>query len=280
MVDGIGSNLCMFDKSDKCGGTYSFKDIQKVIGTGEQFEKWDEMVRISEIFKMASICDDYIICPLCLKWGCIFEIPTGYNGNFFIKCGACSQEFCNVCKRKAHGKRSCNELVFDADESMERRLEIIDKRLEDIVTKATTHNCTICGTSYVKIEGCNLIQCAKCGGLSCYLCNMKLYIRNNTKYWHFTGHELADRDAKCPLWNNRAGDGKENQGNTEFNQSKVQEQLVEFILCNLSTSINSGDLIVSRIEKMFEKDKEYSNFVGMIKELMVTIDTNQLTTFE
>ena len=267
IVDGIGSYGCMFNKSDKCGGEYTNIDIIKVINNPEKQKKYDELINISEIHKMASICDDYVICPLCCKWGCIFEIPIGYKENFYIPCGKCGERWCNICKRKSHADRSCYKLEFNEDETLEQRIDIIDHLIQELVTKALTHCCSTCGCSYIKEEGCNLMVCPKCESMTCYLCNMKLYYKNNTKYWHFEGHELSDPDTHCTLWNNIAGDGKVNQGNTEFNEKSVKNALLNFISENNIVNLDISLLICRRIVHIFEKDKEYKNIVTLFNSL-------------
>ena len=271
MSNGIASNTCMFDKSDKCGGTYSNKDIEKVINESsnpEMLLKWNELIDISEILKMASICDDYIICPLCCKWGCIFEIPAGVVGNFYIPCERCNERWCNVCKRKAHGNRSCYKLEFEINETTEKKTDIIDHMLQEIITKTLTHCCTSCGCAYIKDEGCNLMICPNCDGLSCYICNMRLYIKNNTKYWHFSGHELSDSNATCPLWNNEAGDGKEAQGNTEYNKNAIKDEIMKFVKANIN-NLEVSKLICNRLLKIFEKDKENIDIIKQIAKKII-----------
>ena len=275
MSNGIGSNTCMFNKSDKCGGIYSNKDIEKVIMQTDnttcqvkntiKLEKWNELIDISEILKMASICDDYIICPLCCKWGCIFEIPAGVIGNFYIPCAKCNERWCNVCKRKAHGNRSCYKLEFTATETTDKKIAVIDHILQEMITKTLTHCCTSCGCAYIKDEGCNLMICPNCDGLSCYICNMRLYIKNNTKYWHFSGHELSDSNATCPLWNNEAGDGKEAQGNTEYNKNAIEEELMKFV-ANNNSNIQIAKLICERIVNLFEKDKHNKEYIKFARD--------------
>jgi hypothetical protein len=265
ITDSIGSYSCMFNKSDKCGGEYSISDINTVINNPEKQEKWDELINISEIHKMASICDDYVICPLCCKWGCIFETPAGFQGNVYIPCEKCGERWCNLCKRKSHSHISCYKLEFNEEETIDKRIEIIDRMIQELVTKALTHCCSTCGCSYIKEEGCNLMMCPKCESMSCYLCTMKLYYKNNTKYWHFVGHELSDPDAQCALWNNIAGDGKTNQGNTEFNESAVKRSLINFITENRD-NVEISILICKRILTIFEKDKEYTKLIEIINK--------------
>ena len=261
-TDGIGSNMCMFDKESKCGGEYSIELMNSVLPTLEQQLEWQELLNISEIYKLASICDDYVICPLCCKYGCIFEIYPGANQDrYYIPCAKCNKKWCNICKRKQHGNQSCYKLNFSEDESEDKQIIIINNMIQDITTKALTHCCSTCGCPYIKEEGCNLMICSKCNSMSCFLCNMKLYYKNNVKYWHFIGQELAEPNAVCPLWNNIAGDGKENQGNTEFNELAVKKELLKFISANIS-SHNIMHKIITQLTIQFEKDKKYENFIS------------------
>lgn len=266
--NGMAGTVCIFDKSDKCKGEYSPEIIENVLTltNPEIKDKWAELVHIGEITKMASICDDYVICPLCCKWGCIFEIPAGVMINFYIPCGGCSRSWCNVCKRPAHEGRTCYKLEFHNEESREKRCDIIDHMIQEIVTKSLTHCCSTCGCSYIKEEGCNLMICPKCDSMSCYLCNMKLYYKNNTKYWHFAGHELSDPDAQCRLWNNDAGDGKVNQGNLEFNQKAIETELIKFTKANHPGNV--GELICERIIHTFVKDVEYKKIVTIFTDML------------
>lgn len=269
MTDGIGSNICMFDKNEKCGGSYKNSDIAKVIEKPEILEKWNELIDIADILKLASICDDYLICPLCCKWGCIFEVPAGISGRFYISCGRCKEQWCNICKRRAHGNSSCYQLNFSNDENEKRKEEIIDHMIQEIITKTLTHCCSSCGCAYIKEEGCNLMMCPNCDGLSCYICGMRLYIKNNTKYWHFSGHELSDPNATCELWNNVAGDGKEAQGNTEYNKNAVEKEIKKFVNSNTP---EIKKLICKRIIILFDKDKEYSELIKNFSNIILKIN--------
>jgi len=266
--DGIAGLECMFDKSEKCSGCYKEYDIQNSLLDADTFSKWTETSMNCEIIKLASICDNYMICPLCCAWGCIFDTPPGVGNRhaFYIPCGKCGEQWCTLCKRKSHGSRSCYELHFQENEGQDIQTSVIDKMLQDITTRVLTHCCTICGCTYIKEEGCNLMTCPKCNGMSCYICGMKLYMKDNTKYWHFTGHDLADRDANCPLWNNKAGDGKAKQGNTSYNMELVEKEFIEFI--NSNKNIIGGNdiikLIKLRIKGLFGKDKDYRGIINKI----------------
>lgn len=292
LSDGIASLECMFNKHDHCHGQYTEENINHALAsqaittrdiepttnlaateltepiiTTFSYSKWQEVMAASEIIKFAGICDNYVICPLCCKWGCIFEIPVGAEKYpFYIRCAACTKEWCTLCKRDKHASRSCYELAFTEAEqtNVDVMGRVIDKMIQDIATRALTHCCGICGCSYVKEEGCNLMTCPKCNGMSCFICGMKLYYKGDTKYWHFTGHEKADRDAKCPLWNNYAGDGQEKQGNSAFNLANIEKEFCKFISSNANNR-KISKLICQRIIANYEKDKTFTNILKNLK---------------
>jgi hypothetical protein len=282
--DGIASLECMFNKHEHCHGQYTEEHIKHSLELQEtneaaatitetrvmdglRYSKWQEVMAASEIIKLAGICDNYLICPLCCKWGCIFEVPVGAEKYpFYIRCAACKKEWCTLCKRGAHAARSCYELAFTETElaDIKGMGRVVDKMIQDIATRALTHCCGICGCSYVKEEGCNLMTCPKCNGMSCFICGMKLYYKGDTKYWHFTGHDKADRDARCPLWNNYAGDGKEKQGNTAFNLASIEKEFYNFISSNKNNR-QISKLICQRIIANYEKDNTFVNILKNIR---------------
>jgi TRIAD3 protein (E3 ubiquitin-protein ligase RNF216) len=268
--DGIASLECMFNKHDKCGGEYTEYDIRKALEYDDaSFAKWQDLFHTSEIIKLAGICENYIICPLCCKWGCIFDVPVGSEKlGFGITCSNCKKQWCTLCKRAWHHGRICYELVFtEKEDKIEKQTEIIDKMIHDIATRALTHCCSICGCQYIKEEGCNLMTCPKCYGMSCFICSMKLYYKGDTKYWHFTGHDKSDPNATCPLWNNHVGDGKANQGNTEFNIKAIDREFWNFINSNLNNKMVTR-LICSRIIKIYDKDKQFTDTLKNIRKFV------------
>lgn len=257
LSDGIASLECMFHKGEQCGGQYTEDDIQNAIGI-EDMTRWRDVMTNTEIIKLAGVCENYLICPLCCRWGCIFEIPVGAEKlGFGITCGNCKDQWCTLCKRAWHPNRTCYEIIFsDKERDPQIQAQVIDKMIENIATRALTHCCSICGCQYIKEEGCNLMTCPKCNGMSCFICNAKLYYKGDTKYWHFTGHDKADPDARCPLWNNFAGDGKSNQGNTEYNLKAITQEFIHFAEANKKQR-DIVKLICSRILKIYEKDKPF-----------------------
>ena len=178
----------------------------------------------------------------------------------------CTLKWCNLCKREAHKGSSCYKLIFKDAESDDMRIQIIDTMIQNSISKALTHTCSTCGAAYIKEEGCNLMMCSHCGGMSCYLCSAKIYYKEGRgKYWHFAGHEFSEPDSKCLTWNNTVN-GVEKQGNTEFNNDKIIRELVLFIINNNEYISKS---IYNRILFLYEKDDEFNFIVKKLKELNI-----------
>ena len=275
----IGSYECMFNKFDKCRGEYTITAIDTIIDNfydteiekyseknAELKTKWIELVKRTDIYKLASLCDDYVICPLCRGWGCIYESNPFEKDKVYIDCHNCKLKWCNICKREAHGDESgCYTLKFKPEENDEQRIQIIDVMIQNIISKALTHNCSTCGCAYIKEEGCNLMYCSHCDGMTCYICNANIYYKEGKgKYWHFAGHEYSDPDATCLTWNNLANDGQENQGNTNYNNKKILKELINLILNN---SLMTGEIIYSRIIFLYEKDIEFKFILQKMEEI-------------
>ena len=270
----IGSYECMFNKAEKCNGEYNSSIISAILSSSEsnttdttntKLTRWKELITITDIFKLANICDNYIICPLCRKWGCILETDPRTTKPIQIKCMNCNLKWCHLCKREAHKGSSCYKLKFKEDESEDMRIQIIDTMIQNSISKALTHACSTCGAAYIKEEGCNLMVCSHCGGMSCYLCDAKIYYKEGRgKYWHFTGNEFSEPGATCVTWNNTVDDGKEKQGNTDYNNSKIIRELVKFITNNYD---HVSKIIYKRILFLYEKDVEFTFIVKQLEFL-------------
>ena len=303
----IGSYECIFNKAEKCGGEYTITSINTIfenfyeteteskpeskpeykpeseiiiysnktstsVKNDELKSNWLKLVTLTDIYKLANVCDDYVICPLCRGWGCIFEEDHRVKNKVYINCQNCTLKWCSLCKREAHGddpaaagEYDCYSLNFKDTETDDQRITIIDTLIQDIISKALTHNCSTCGCAYIKEEGCNLMVCSHCGGMSCYLCNAKIYYKEGKgKYWHFAGYEYSDPDTTCTVWNNIADDGQENQGNTNYNNTKILKELILLILNN---SKITGKIIYDRIIFLYEKDESFNFIVKVFEEL-------------
>jgi len=281
LINDIGNNECMFNVSDKCEGIYNDSIIDKVIDTPEKKEKWNELIKITNIFKIANICDNYQICPLCRKWGCILDTTNDVTITCYgiinndikltIKCEQCHLSWCNTCKREAHGNDSCYKLKFKDNETNEKECEVIDKMIVDIISNSVTKKCATCGCAYIKEEGCNLITCNKCYGMTCYLCNSKIYFKEGKgKYWHFIGHDYSDEYAVCRLYNNNPGEGSVVEGNSIHIKKEIIKEIFNFI--NENEDI-IGNIINTRLHILYEKDEDYKFIVEIIDEHIVNRNT-------
>ena len=284
IFNNIGTYDCMFNKAEKCNGTYTFTSVGKVFGMdgmdgidGNKLSTWLELVNITDICKMSNICDNYNICPLCRKWGCIFEpepridnsdATDAYNN---IECMNCKLKWCTLCKRETHIGKSCYKLNFTNKETLEQCIHIIDNRIQDIISKILTHKCSTCGYAYIKPEGCNLVSCEHCGGMTCYLCNAKLYYKEERgKYWHFIGNEFSDIDATCILWNSNSigADRKDKDGNKNYNNKKIISEIMLFLSNNIEFK-NTHKLIFERILFLYKKDNEFTYIIDELKKLVI-----------
>ena len=209
IANNIGTYECMFHNAEKCNGEYKPTLVHDICDKDSKLSKWKELVTITDIYKLSNVCDNYIICPLCRSWGCILDIEPGNTEPMNVKCLNCNLEWCNLCKREAHRDASCYKLVFTETETLEKRISIIDTMIQNIMTKILTHTCSTCSSAYIKEDGCNLMYCSRCGGMSCYICNTKIYYKpGKSKYYHFVGHEFSASDAVCPIWNNNFDDNR------------------------------------------------------------------------
>jgi len=288
----IGTYDCMFNKAEKCNGTYTITSINKLFDVdhvGNTLSIWQELVNITDIYKMANICDNYKICPLCRKWGCIFEpdpqienadADNDNDNNSNIECMNCKLQWCTLCNRATHIGNSCYKLNFTDKETPEQYIHIIDNRIQDIISKVLTHKCSTCSCAYTKEEGCNLMTCAQCGGMTCYLCNAKIYYKaGRGKYWHFIGHELSDSDAKCHLWNRTSDDSdvsdvrdvrdvREDKdcrnGNKDYNNKKIISEIMLFLSKN---NDKTKKIIYDRIMFLYEKDNEFTFIIEKFRSV-------------
>ena len=271
LINNIGNNECMFHGAEKCNGIYNDNVIDKVIDNPETKEKWDEMISITNIFKLSNICDNYQICPLCRKWGCIFDTTnsdtinndtTNSDTKLTINCQHCHLSWCNNCKRESHGDDSCYKLKFKEHETEEQQCEIIDKMILDTISSIITRKCATCGCAYIKDDGCNLMTCYKCCGMTCYLCNAKIYYKEDKgKYWHFIGNDFSDEDAVCSLFNNNPGEGSTTEGNSLHTKKNIIKELYNFMSHNEGKIVY---LIGKRLRILCEKDEDYKFIIEII----------------
>ena len=191
------------------------------------------------VTQFAAICDDFQICPFCNIWGCI--VVDDYN-NPWIPCENCAKTWCKKCRGEGH-RGNCNIIG-------EPTIEKVRQRVAMIIDEAYMRKCPYCNTPYIKDFGCNLMECEKCKGMMCFICNQKLVPKKingvSRKYWHFKGSGCSEPGANCPLYNDITG-GTEDQGNQEYIDSIVKQRCSELINAN-------DDLTGKMIRKVLKKE--------------------------
>ena len=274
LQSGIVTKACMFDASDKCGGEYVITQILSHLDV-DKGKKFEECLELETIKQLAAVCDNYQICPLCNKFGCIVENLQGMGGWVYLPCGRCGVSWCSRCQKKSHGQDYCYKFNFTEDTVEEEKNKIIDEVIQNIIYEKMTHYCLKCTRRFVKEEGCNLMTCPSCSTMSCYICNeiLKPDALGN-KYWHFTGHTGSSVVAKCPLWNNQAGDGKDNQGNTEYNIKQIFTELKVLIQQNPNRELQR--LIYKRICIHYKDEKQNSLLSSHLLALNYKMDIVKL----
>lgn len=240
---------CVFNGQDNCNGEYDIEIVKSLISV-EDVKKFEEYLDIQLINEFASICENYKICPLCKKYGCIVD---EVNQWLYVKCGKCDKTWCSKCMEIEHGNNPCYMLTFNNDVKYDDIILKIDKMISNLASDTLTHSCVRCKNKYIKDEGCNLMTCEKCGSMSCYICGIELFKdATGNKYKHFKNQIGSTINSKCPLWNNIAGDNKINQGNTEFNIKKIMLVMDNFMLVNTDNKIRFE--IYKRIYENFRKE--------------------------
>ena len=217
-------NCMLSPKSDKsfCCGTYNYEDIKYCIKL-DQFEQFEIQCQSINVKYFSTILTNYQICPKCEKFGIIVEDKTIKN----LKCECCSYEWCINCKQLSHIGDPCFKFKDSID------ISILNKTVDEILSKSLSHTCPSCNTLYIKEEGCNAITCSNCKKHSCYLCGIDISNLKDGKYEHF-------RTSKCELWNDR---NDNNHGNLAFNKKKA------ILECEKLLDINKDNKIIYDILK-------------------------------
>lgn len=103
-------------------------------------------------------------------------------------CPECKSKTCAMCGQAYHVGMTCQQMQ-----------EIDKNRLvEEKMNEAIVRTCPKCQAQFVKEEGCNKMECPRCGSWICYLC--KQIIPKNVGYNHFWRNPGVCPPDKCPLW--------------------------------------------------------------------------------
>jgi hypothetical protein len=235
--------ICMFNSINKCGEIYNQESAFYVLSNDIKiYEQYIDYQQVDSATKIASVIDNYHICPFCSKWGIIVEnqFPDIFHPQNIknITCENCSTMFCINCRKEYHGNDTCNKIYRP-------NKDIIRQTIDRVIDDSTIHNCPKCFTKYSKEDGCNLMTCPSCKTYSCYLCNLIIKPLNGRKYWHFSNDKGC-----CPLYNHLGiSDNKYiTKGNINFNNTKVVESLKNLVLENID-NIDVKKMIISDIKQ-------------------------------
>jgi hypothetical protein len=111
------------------------------------------------------------------------HIATRSNTTRFVcKSPSCSRKSCMKCQKAWHDPHVCHEPLILS----------LRKSVEAARTAAIKRVCPRCGTSFVKMSGCNKLTCV-CGYSMCYLCRKNIGKAGNNDaggegYRHFCEH--------------------------------------------------------------------------------------------
>ncbi|XXG94323.1 hypothetical protein Hte_000577 [Hypoxylon texense] len=146
-----------------------------------------ERIEQEAALRMAGI-ENLETCPFCPYAA---EYPPASADKEFrcIKPG-CEKVSCRLCRKESHIPKSCAEAALDQGISARHELE-------EAMTAALVRNCNKCKNPFLKVDGCNKIQCTKCGTFQCYVCRQT--IKN---YDHFNDVARGGKKGQCPLFDN------------------------------------------------------------------------------
>lgn len=236
---------CVFNSSDNCAGEYDIQIIRCILEP-ELFEKYNEYIIMSETKKLASIIDNYQMCPKCMKYG----IEMNVKEKAEVKCLRCGYSWCNLCKKDFHTDHcyviKLNKTVADKDFIIN-----IDNTINDIKSKKTIHECPHCSITFIKTDGCNLMLCTNCKGHSCYICGIKIFQKSNSYYHNFKGHALNDGSGKCDLFNNGLTESVVD-GNYKYNNKEIIKEYD--LMLDVNKDEKTRKLLYDRIKISYGKE--------------------------
>ena len=268
---------CMFNTTG-CVGRYNDYDLMSILSESD-YAKYLECLEVEQAMNMAKIFNNYCLCPFCSKFALTIDdienMPDTYLG---IKCQRCDKSWCVKCRNEAHVPEPCGKIkVLDKD--------IISRTIERTIDDATIHKCPKCFTKYKKEEengACNLMTCPTCHTYSCYICGIiiepKIISDVTVKYWHFKGHNNANKNSHCELYYKYGTQKEIDEGNKEYNNKKIAEGLEKLITINIS-NLEIACEIVRQINALKFKIKSFPQIDLILekeKSLSTPINTHDI----
>ncbi|KAI1814646.1 hypothetical protein GGS20DRAFT_585244 [Poronia punctata] len=180
---GMGKYQLTCVSIDGCTAGFSAAERDKFIGKNS-ITALDRLEQ-EDVLRMAGI-EDLETCPFCPYAA---EYPAiDVNKEFRCDSPTCGQVSCRLCRKTSHIPKTCAEM--SADSSLEAR-----HKLEEAMSEALIRRCNKCKNPFVKVDGCNKIQCTKCRTVQCDVCRKTI-----TDYSHFDNTSRGGKKGQCPLF--------------------------------------------------------------------------------
>ena len=187
-----GSVRALSCPQEKCE-SQADPNLIKMLVSSDLYEKYDSFLLQSTLDCM----DEITYCP---RKTCNAVVLKESNMG---QCPVCHFVFCVLCKRTYHGVANCpvndKELIklrqlylngsAEEKENLEKRYgkkqlkQAVEEHFSEVWLESNSKKCPHCSTSIEKIDGCNKMQCYKCGKNFCWLCGKGLTTAN--PYEHF-----------------------------------------------------------------------------------------------
>jgi TRIAD3 protein (E3 ubiquitin-protein ligase RNF216) len=73
-----------------------------------------------------------------------------------------------------------------------------ERIIEEKMNEAVVRTCPKCNAQFMKEDGCNKMECPRCGTWICYFCRQ--VIPKDIGYAHFWRQPAPCPPGRCPLW--------------------------------------------------------------------------------
>ncbi|PWN37653.1 uncharacterized protein FA14DRAFT_176940 [Meira miltonrushii] len=157
--------------SEDCKAQFGFEEAKKFLPE-KLYDRWQKL-SFQELMKALDFNEE--LCPFC-DYACI--LTGAYDFGIFM-CGnrQCAKWSCRTCRAEDHTPLTCQQSLGTLRWDDKRHIE---KYLSDAIIRRCPNKS--CFTPIEKAEGCNHMECRKCGTHFCYLCRKDISVN---VYQHF-----------------------------------------------------------------------------------------------
>ncbi|CAJ2502045.1 Uu.00g048980.m01.CDS01 [Anthostomella pinea] len=167
------------------GCTAGFSHAQRAQFLDKKLTTALDRIEQEAVLRMAGI-ENLETCPFC-PYAAEYP-PVEVDKEFRCDSPKCQLVSCRMCRKETHIPKTCAEAAAEAG---------LDARhvLEEAMSEALIRRCNKCSNPFVKMDGCNKIQCTKCGTIHCDVC------RKTVKdYSHFNDPGRGGQQGQCALF--------------------------------------------------------------------------------